>query len=118
MGKRPMANAAARGNALHAPPLPGTGRPACLSARWVEIGSSAFEGGREIDVEDRAFAWLGADVQTSVGLLQETMDDGQSQTRAFAGELGGKVGLEDFRQNVRGNAGAVVTHGKQEHGRS
>ena len=43
--------------------------------------------------------------------LDDAVDDGQTQTRAFPGGFGGKKGLEDFISDIRGNSRARIRKG-------
>ena len=73
-------------------------------------GRLGFDAGGEEDAKARALAGFGMDVQAAARFLEQAMDDGQSEAGAFAGRLGGEIGLKYLRQHVRRHAGAVVPH--------
>lgn len=71
------------------------------------VKSLAIDSIRQIDNKAGALALFGIDLDPASIELDQTFDDSQTKARATAG-LGGVEGLEDFREVVFGNAGAVV----------
>src|SRR5580704_9968305 len=63
-----------------------------LSRRRLRLDS-----GWEVDVKSGAFAGLGMHVHAAARFLQQPVDNGQTQTGALAGRLGGEIGLKNFR---------------------
>ena len=60
-----------------------------------------FDGGGEVDVEGGAFAGFGMDVHAAARLLEQAMDNGQAQARAFPRRLGREIRLKNLGQNIR-----------------
>src|SRR3546814_20043719 len=66
------------------------------------------EGTRQIDADRRAIARLTIDLYVAARLLDETVDHGESEPRPLAVRLGGKEGIEHFRQDIRCHADAGI----------
>ena len=94
----------------------------CDGSGWVSISQTGnwalanppteLSGGerhrRQINRKARSLADLRVDVQGASGLLDEALDDVQSQAGALPRAFGRKIGLEDLRQSLRRNPGSVV----------
>src|ERR1019366_3243933 len=64
----------------------------------------------KVDGEGRAFAQARLQMQSSFGFLDQALHDVQAQPRALLWPLGGEVGLEDLRQDLRRNPGTIVAN--------
>jgi len=70
-------------------------------------------GSWQIDLDRRTMALLAIDADVAARLLDEAVHHREPKAGAFAARFGGEEGLEDFIENVRGDAAAGIRDTQQ-----
>jgi len=86
-----------------------------LFSTTKKASASGTRGGKGKGYRElRALPWLTFDINVAPVALDDAMHNGKSKPRAFAHILGRKERVKDARQDILGDSGAVVDHGKQD----